>query len=166
MILGVPIVAQQVMNPTSVHEDVSSIPSLAQGVKDQLCCEMWYRPSAALIQPLAWELPHVPWSKKKNKKNKKKQKNKNKNKTLTSKLKHPISVIYKICSCEYPMLICLISICLHPSPSLLILKHTMTYIQFLTLTCNCVSSEPKQLGPSESNYRKSSSSSSDSKRSS
>ena len=27
--------AQQVMNPTSIHEDVGLIPSLAQGVKDQ-----------------------------------------------------------------------------------------------------------------------------------
>ena len=32
--LGVPIVAQQVMNPTSTHEDVGLIPGLAQWVKD------------------------------------------------------------------------------------------------------------------------------------
>ena len=31
---GVPIVAQQVKNPTSIHEDADSIPSLAQWVKD------------------------------------------------------------------------------------------------------------------------------------
>ena len=31
---GVPIVAQQAKNPTGIHEDVSSIPSLAQWVKD------------------------------------------------------------------------------------------------------------------------------------
>ena len=30
---GDPVVAQQVKNPTSIHEDVGSIPSLAQGVK-------------------------------------------------------------------------------------------------------------------------------------
>ena len=31
---GVPIVAQQVMNPTSIHGDMSLIPGLAQWVKD------------------------------------------------------------------------------------------------------------------------------------
>ena len=32
--VGVPIVAQQVKNPTSIHEEVGSIPGLAQWVKD------------------------------------------------------------------------------------------------------------------------------------
>ena len=32
--LGVPIVVQGVKNPTSIHEDVGSIPALAQWVKD------------------------------------------------------------------------------------------------------------------------------------
>ena len=32
--MRVPIVAQQVKNPTRIHEDVGSIPSLAQWVTD------------------------------------------------------------------------------------------------------------------------------------
>ena len=31
---GVPIVAQQVKNPTSIHEDMAPVPGLAQPVKD------------------------------------------------------------------------------------------------------------------------------------
>ena len=33
---GVPVVAQQVRNATSIHVDVGSIPGLAQQVKDPL----------------------------------------------------------------------------------------------------------------------------------
>ena len=37
MILGVPVTAQQVKNPTSIHEGVGLIPDLAQWVKG---CEL------------------------------------------------------------------------------------------------------------------------------
>ena len=36
--LGVPIVAQGLTNPTSTHEDMGSIPGLAQCMKG-LCCQ-------------------------------------------------------------------------------------------------------------------------------
>ena len=40
---GVPGVAQEVKNPTSIREDTGSIPGLVQGVKDQHCHELWCR---------------------------------------------------------------------------------------------------------------------------
>ena len=41
--LGVLVVVQRVTNPTGIHEDEGLIPGLAHWLKDQCCCELWYR---------------------------------------------------------------------------------------------------------------------------
>ena len=66
--------AQQLVNPISIHEDMGSIPGLS-GLRIWRCCVLWcrsqmclrsrvewlwYRPAGtALIRPLAWEPPYA-----------------------------------------------------------------------------------------------------------
>ena len=43
----------------STHEDVDSVPDLAQWLKDPVLLGLWCRLAAASIGPLAWELPYA-----------------------------------------------------------------------------------------------------------
>ena len=53
---GVPVLAQQVKNPTWIHEDASLIPGFTQWAKDPVL--LWLAATAP-IQPLAWEPPYA-----------------------------------------------------------------------------------------------------------
>ena len=45
--------AQQLMSPTSIHEDVGLIPGLAQWLRNQHCCERWCRSKTRLRSHVA-----------------------------------------------------------------------------------------------------------------
>ena len=63
-----------VMSPTSIPEDAGLSPGLAQWVGDLVLLWLWCRPAgAALIRPLAWELPYAVGVALKSKKRKKKR---------------------------------------------------------------------------------------------
>ena len=79
------MVAQWVMTPTRIHDDVGSIPASLSGLQIQHCRKLWCRPLAVtLIQPLAQELPYAMGMTQKDQKKKKKRKEEKKEKKQTT----------------------------------------------------------------------------------
>ena len=86
---GVPVVAQQVTNLTSIHEDKGSIPGPAQCIKDLVLPWLWHRLAAAApIRPLVKELSHATGTALKTKKKKKKKKERERESAGKKKEKH------------------------------------------------------------------------------
>ena len=49
-----------VMNPTSIHEHVGSVPGPFSGLRIWSCCELWCRLAAtAPVRFIVWELPYA-----------------------------------------------------------------------------------------------------------